>query len=202
MELKLGFAAKVGFFGNCWLISWEMFGENPAFCARCQRRRVSSRWSVDISDFISEGVMVSSADDAPLLRLRRNTHHSSLSVMRLQVMTRLVEKSISCSMVMLSNTETGEAVAVRLLVVASFFDILLTLKKKNASSYPLSNGLANHAATITATARGKKRTISFILNAASILDNANVGRIFGMCKFFWGKLRKKIRGGWNPPGMD
>ena len=107
-----------------------MFGENPAFCARCQRRRVSSRWSVDISDFISEGVMVSSADDAPLLRLRRNTHHSSLSVMRLQVMTRLVEKSISCSMVMHSNTETGEAVAVRLLVVLNFFDILLTLKKR------------------------------------------------------------------------
>lgn len=111
------------------------------FVREGQRRRVSSRWSVDISDFISEGVMVSSADDAPLLRLRRNTHHSSLSVMRLQVMTRLVEKSISCSMVMLSNTETGEAVAVRLLVVFSFFDILLTLKKKNASSYPLSNGL-------------------------------------------------------------
>ena len=158
-----------------------------------QRRRVSSRWSEDISDFISEGVMVSSADDAPLLRLRRNTHHSSLSVMRLQVMTRLVEKSISCSMVMHSNTETGEAVAVRLLVVAfDFVDILLTLKKKNASSYPLSNGSkVNHADTITATARGKKRTISFILNTFDFLDNANVGRIFGMCKFFWGKLRKK-----------
>jgi hypothetical protein len=43
-------------------------------------------------------------------------------------------------MVMLSNTETGEAVAVRLLVVLNFFDILLTLKKKRLP-YPLSNGL-------------------------------------------------------------
>ena len=132
-----------------------MFGENPAFCARCQRRRVRSRWSEDISDFISEGVMVSSADDAPLLRLRRNTHHSSLSVMRLQVMTRLVEKSISCSMVMLSNTETGEAVAVRLLVVLTFFDILLTLKKRTLLPTLCLMALDNHAATITATARGK-----------------------------------------------
>ena len=172
-----------------------MFGENPAFCARCQRRRVSSRWSVDISDFISEGVMVSSADDAPLLRLRRNTHHSSLSVMRLQVMTRLVEKSISCSMVMLSNTETGEAVAVRLLVVPSFFDILLTLKKRTLLPTLCLMALETTPLPLQQRQGGKSEQYPSYQTLFSFLDNANVGIIFGMCKFFWGKLRKKIRGG-------